>query len=211
MNQIYFSSTVKKLRKQRSLTQEQAANALGVSVQAVSKWECAQSYPDLETLVRLADFYEVSIDSLLREGAEQPTAPIPPRAKKLTKFPADGVLRIVQVLDGHVLRDDEYDPDKPTPLCIPKGERVLQVSVHGNAAIQGDVNGSVKAGTHIGCGNVGDSVKAGTHISCGNVGGSVKAGTHVTCANVAGSVSAGSHIHCHDIGGSAKASKITVN
>lgn len=53
------------LRKQKGLTQEELANMLGVTNQAVSKWESAQCCPDIQTLPELAKILEVSTDELL--------------------------------------------------------------------------------------------------------------------------------------------------
>lgn len=63
MAETVFATTLQKLRKQRGVTQEQLATHLGVSPQAVSKWENG-SYPDGDLLPRLADYFEVSIDYL---------------------------------------------------------------------------------------------------------------------------------------------------
>ena len=60
-----FSSNLTRLRKGRGFTQEKLAEALGISFQAVSKWETAQTYPDIELLPRLAELLSISIDSLL--------------------------------------------------------------------------------------------------------------------------------------------------
>ena len=56
---------IRRLRTERHLTQEQLAEAMNVSVPAVSKWETEQSAPDLSLLVALADYFSVSVDSLL--------------------------------------------------------------------------------------------------------------------------------------------------
>ena len=60
-----FSSSIARLRKERKLTQGNLATALGISFQAISKWETTQSYPDIELLPRLAEIFETSIDTLL--------------------------------------------------------------------------------------------------------------------------------------------------
>lgn len=60
-----LGNNLRNLRKQRGLRQEQLAEAVGVSVAAVSKWETAQCAPELTVLMELADFFEVSVDTLL--------------------------------------------------------------------------------------------------------------------------------------------------
>ena len=60
-----FSNNFRTMRKQRNLTQEQIAEALGVSCQAVSKWETNSSYPDISLLPIIADYFEVSVDFLI--------------------------------------------------------------------------------------------------------------------------------------------------
>ncbi|HGM3508596.1 TPA: helix-turn-helix domain-containing protein [Clostridioides difficile] len=63
--QIKIGRVIQTLRKERNLTQEQLAKFIGVSTPAVSKWESGNSYPDIEILPLLADFFNVSIDKLL--------------------------------------------------------------------------------------------------------------------------------------------------
>lgn len=62
---IYFSENIKSLRKSRGITQESFANYLGVSFQAVSKWERNECYPDITLLPEIAEFFGVSVDELL--------------------------------------------------------------------------------------------------------------------------------------------------
>lgn len=57
------------LRKKKNLTQEELAEKLGVSRQAVSKWECGEALPDTENLVMIARLYGVSLDALLDVSA----------------------------------------------------------------------------------------------------------------------------------------------
>lgn len=60
-----LGSNIKDLRKQKGLRQEQLAEAMGVSTASVSKWETNQSFPELTLLAELADFFEVSVDTLI--------------------------------------------------------------------------------------------------------------------------------------------------
>ncbi len=54
-------------RKQAGYTQEQIAEKIGVSRQAVAKWESGESMPDIESCIRLADFYGTTVDLLVRD------------------------------------------------------------------------------------------------------------------------------------------------
>lgn len=58
------------LRRERGLSQEDLAASLGVSRQAVSKWERAESSPDTDNLIALARLYGVSLDELVFRGGE---------------------------------------------------------------------------------------------------------------------------------------------
>ena len=62
---LSLSENIRSLRKQRKMTQEKLAEALGVTVGAVYKWESGQSQPELNMLVEMADFFDTSVDALL--------------------------------------------------------------------------------------------------------------------------------------------------
>ena len=59
------------LRAREGLTQEQLAERLDVSRQSVSKWESAASYPEMDTLLKLCDMFQVDMDTLLRGSVEK--------------------------------------------------------------------------------------------------------------------------------------------
>ena len=63
-----LSEKILALRTQLGLSQGELAEKLEVSRQSVSKWETAQSVPELDKLIRLADLFGVSVDELVREG-----------------------------------------------------------------------------------------------------------------------------------------------
>ena len=62
---LHISENIRRLRKERTMTQEQLAEALGVTVGAVYKWENALTVPEIRVLVELADLFGVSVDYLL--------------------------------------------------------------------------------------------------------------------------------------------------
>lgn len=64
-----FGDNLRELRKARGLTQEDLAQMLNVSRQAVSKWEYNDGYPEMEKMVELSDYLGVSIDSLVKGDA----------------------------------------------------------------------------------------------------------------------------------------------
>ncbi len=64
MREINFAKNIAELRKKAGVTQEELAEALHISGQAVSKWETGTNQPDTQTLAALADYFHVSIDYL---------------------------------------------------------------------------------------------------------------------------------------------------
>ena len=64
-----FSKNLKRLRLEKHLTQEQAAQALGVSAQTISRWECNTTLPDVMMLPQIAALYCVTIDDLYKESS----------------------------------------------------------------------------------------------------------------------------------------------
>ena len=79
-----FSEKISALRKQKGWSQEELAEKLMVTRQAVSKWESAQSMPDLDKLVQLSEALGVSTDYLLKDEQSQ-SAPVPATAEQTVK------------------------------------------------------------------------------------------------------------------------------
>lgn len=67
-----IADRIQSLRKAKGISQEELADRIGVSRQAVSKWESEQSSPDLEKIILLSDYFEVTTDYLLK-GIESKT------------------------------------------------------------------------------------------------------------------------------------------
>ena len=66
---IKIGARIKELRKKQNVTQEQLAEALGVTNQAVSRWESETGYPDIEYIVPIASFFKVTANYLLDDGS----------------------------------------------------------------------------------------------------------------------------------------------
>lgn len=69
------------LRNMYGMSQEEIAEKIGISRQAYAKWERGVTVPDIEKCKRLADFYDVTMDSLLRTHTEDKIGMIPPAPK----------------------------------------------------------------------------------------------------------------------------------
>lgn len=69
--EINIGSTIKSLRKEKKLTQEQLAEKIGVSFQAVSKWENGIALPDITLLPKLAQLFDISIDKLFAYSTKE--------------------------------------------------------------------------------------------------------------------------------------------
>lgn len=121
------------LRKEKELKQDTLAEALGVSPQAVSKWENDQTCPDISLLPKLAELLGVSVDELL-SGKKQELAPsvqiLPPEKRKDLK---EMMLRIVvDSADGDHVRVNL--PVALVQVALDMGMEMPQVS--GNAALK---------------------------------------------------------------------------
>ena len=68
-----IADRIQYLRKTKGLTQEEFADHVGVSRQAVSKWESAQSVPDIDKIIFMSEYFEVTTDYILK-GTEPVSA-----------------------------------------------------------------------------------------------------------------------------------------
>ena len=71
------------LRQYHKYSQEEVAEKVGVSRQAVAKWESGETVPDILNCNALAELYDVSLDSLIHYDHEKEHMPIPPKGKHL--------------------------------------------------------------------------------------------------------------------------------
>lgn len=66
-----FADNLKKIRKDNNLSQEQLAEKLGISRQAVSKWESGQSYPEMDKVVQICNMFNYNMDELINENIKE--------------------------------------------------------------------------------------------------------------------------------------------
>lgn len=232
MNEI-LGNNIMRLRKENDLTQEQLANGLGITYQAVSKWETGVSSPDISMLPLLADLFEVSIDELFGRTAPAEQSALPSIAQEEPPtsagvelpWPDDEDMLHVVLFAGHRLlggdeqgerfcsrRNIEFQYEGPA-LNIWSDFTVHCESVQGNVNAGGDVNcdavyGDLQAGGDVDCDDVAGNVSAGGDVDCGNVEGNVSAGGDVDCGKVEGSVDAGGDVDCGSIGGAVRAASV---
>ena len=81
MEQTNLSKNLSLLRRAAGLSQEKAAEAVGVTRQALAKWESGETAPDIFHSDRLAELYGVSLDDLLHYEQKPGSVPPPPRGK----------------------------------------------------------------------------------------------------------------------------------
>lgn len=60
-----FGDNLRKYRKEKKLTQEQLADLLNVSFQTISKWEKEKTEPNIDTLIKIASIFNITLDELI--------------------------------------------------------------------------------------------------------------------------------------------------
>ena len=209
-------------RKEKGLTQEALANQLGVSNQAVSKWEGDVCCPDLQLLPLLADTLELSLDELFGRESMAKTAQkaeadsqILPIAVELPWEDDDAIHavlfqghRLLQPKQGSLFRHDKYDEIRKTVELHFSGTAQDIYSDFSVVCTDSTISGSVRAGDGVTCTDVGGDVTAGDDVTCGNVGGDVSASDSVRCGEVKGNVRASDSVTCGDISGSVSAERV---
>lgn len=186
-------------RRKLNITQEALATQLGVSNQAVSKWEADTCCPDIQLLPKLADIFEVTLDELFDRETKQPAADLP--------WEDDGTLRAVlfvgrKLIGGHPAAERIQFHYEGPALNV---ESAFSVTCD-------EVQGNVTAGLDVTCDEVCGDVKANGNITCDEVHGNVTAGRDVTCDEINGNVWAGRDIHCDHLDGSfAAGNQVLIN
>lgn len=219
-----LGNKIAELRKEKGMTQEALANELGVSNQAVSKWEANQSCPDIQLLPQIADLFNVTIDSLFgRETGnggqgnvvitiDNVNAEELPDNVVITKEVVKKEMQAMYDLpweDDGVLRAVIYIGQKLVMAqdCSDENEIIFEyngaaLNIESSFSVNcGDVMGNVSAGGDVECDDVAGHVTAGGDVTCDSVEGNIEAGGDVTSDEVEGSVTAGGDVTCDEVAG----------
>ena len=85
-----IAMSILKIRKDKKLTQEEFAKLFNVTRQTVSNWENEKSYPDLQTLIKISDMFEISLDTLMKRDKTM--------VKKFDKELLQNILKISSII-----------------------------------------------------------------------------------------------------------------
>ncbi len=191
-----FAQRIITLRKELSMTQEQLAQELGITAQAVSKWETGQSYPDITLLPKLAEVFHVRVDELLGVAQQQDEEAEEDASEDSASAPLDlpwdddpHTLHAV-LFAGHTLIGAQGVTDCPEASRITFEYEGPALNIDSVFSVScGDITGNVQAGGSVNCDNVTGSVTATGSVTCGDVGGNVTAGGSLSCEKVQGGAS----------------------
>ena len=139
-----IGGNIKRLRQRHNLTQDQVAEKLCVSYQAVSKWENNINAPDISLLPEIANLFGVSIDTLFSDHPEEDSD-----LRSVMK--EDGVIRVVQIRNKKILKVSPVVSQNIPPIEIAfphdcnNSTQYFKVEVYGHVIADGSINGDVKS------------------------------------------------------------------
>lgn len=120
---MHFAENLKQLRKEKGLSQEELAERMGVSRQAVSKWEQGEIYPEVEKLLLLAKQFQVSLDALMSgESSDVSPHPRQPKAEKilLTSPHENVIVECSKVVSSQRMHGGKHAPQYAL-FCVGSG------------------------------------------------------------------------------------------
>ena len=147
-----IGENIKALRKARGFTQEQLADMLGISFQAVSKWETNANTPDLSLLPMIAKVLGTSIDQLFSENN-------PDSWEGADMIKNDDVIRIVQLQGHRILKAMPVSQKNASfsivfPHDCNNQTQYFKVEVFGHVITDGSINGDVICHGNIDCSDI---------------------------------------------------------
>ena len=107
---MIFADKLMDLRKKNGWSQEELAEKLNVSRQAVSKWESAQSVPDMNRIIQLSELFGVSTDYLLKDEMEQ--------AEASRETASDSLIRTVDMEEANAFLKTKEENSRRVALGV---------------------------------------------------------------------------------------------
>ncbi|MBQ8292460.1 MAG: helix-turn-helix transcriptional regulator [Bacilli bacterium] len=188
-----FNEQIQKLRKECGMTQNELAEKLFISYQAVSQWENGNTKPDIDLLPKLAEIFNVSIDELFGRKTVK---------CNLTNVEENTLYFVIATSDEIMgIMDLEELKKKQNEVKVTIEGDTLNVVSSSTVTIKGNVQGNVDANQDVNTSAIGGNVRAGCDINCANITGNASAGCDISCANISGNVAAGCELNCSDIRG----------
>lgn len=123
-----FNEKLVKLRKLKGITQDELASAVGVSRQAVYKWESGQSYPEVPKLIEMKLLFGISIDNLLDESYEVILPEKKVRKKKAANTAAEKKIENAETVSIENTEQKEVEETPVTALTEEKGIPVSEIT-----------------------------------------------------------------------------------
>lgn len=117
-----IGTKIQKLRKQHGLSQEQLAETLGVSRQAVSKWEAEQSVPDIDKIVLICDYFGVTTDYILRNEEV-------PKTEQEHEFQPDNLVQNKYNISENEVNTENEEKKKKSALLLAVAIMLYIISV----------------------------------------------------------------------------------
>ena len=199
-----LASSISRRRKELNMTQDELASKLGVTFQAVSKWETAKAAPDITFLPMMADIFSCSIDELFSRTPEAPGAPTN-KGESTLPWDDDGAIRGA-IFEGRRLLDTCDDVQHFTFEISGEAKNVYSFCT---LTVNGDVYGDCTAGGNVTVGSDidGDCTVGGYLSVGGDIDGDCTAGGNITVeGDIGGDCDAGGNISIEgDLDGSCSA------
>lgn len=182
MDTLKLNEIISYYRKKQGLTQEQLAQALGVTNQSVSKWESGQCCPDISLIPQLADIFGITIDELF--GKELSKTESPSVLPVDVDWADDNAIRVVAIQGKRILQAHEWS--KPIEIRFPQNcnettRKYFKVEIFGSVFCDASINGDVVSHGEIKCNEINGDIQCTGNVSCN---GDINGDIHGCCGNV---------------------------
>lgn len=118
-DKFMISMRIRELRKQAKLSQEMMAEKIGVSRQAITKWETGLGVPDIENLVAIADLFKLSLDELMGRDIEHETLAKDYLYESVTEYDIDGKKNFdISFMGANKLKLYAYEGEKVKVILL---------------------------------------------------------------------------------------------